>query len=107
MNKIVHVPGHLNIVTDLMSRPPQVVPAPGSTMATSVKVPSGSLAASQVAGGTAGASPLHPVTGGGGGRQRGSGTVGKGAGFVPYHTAANKQPYSAVNISSGATTVTV
>ena len=60
-NKIVHVPGRLNIVADLMSRPPQVVPAPGSTTAASVKVPYGSLAASQVVGRTAGASTLHPV----------------------------------------------
>ena len=45
-NKIIHVPGCLNIVADLMSRPPQAVPAPGSTTAASVKVPSGSLAAS-------------------------------------------------------------
>ena len=60
-NKIVHVPGRLNIVADLMSRPPQAVPAPGSTTAASVKVPSGLLATSQVAGGTARASTLHPV----------------------------------------------
>ena len=60
-NKIIHVPGRLNIVADLMSRPPQAVPAPGSTKAASVKVPSGSLAASQVAGRTAGASPLQPA----------------------------------------------
>ena len=58
-NKIVHVPGRFNIVADLMSRPPQAVPAPGSTTAASVKVPSGSVAASQVAGGTAGASSLQ------------------------------------------------
>ena len=57
-NKIVHVPGHLNIVADLMSRPPQAVPTPGSTRAASVKVPSRLLAASQVVGRTAGASPL-------------------------------------------------
>ena len=56
-NKIIHVPGRLNIVADLMSRPPQAVPAHGSTLAASVKVPSGSLAASQVAGRTAGAHP--------------------------------------------------
>ena len=54
-NKIIHVPGHLNIVADLMFRPPQAVPAPGAAMAASVKAPSGSLAVSQVAGGTAGA----------------------------------------------------
>ena len=57
-NKITHVPGCLNVVADLMSRPLQPVPAPESTTAVSVKVPSGSLAASQVAGRTAGASPL-------------------------------------------------
>ena len=45
-NKIVHVPGRLNVVADLMSRPPQPVPAPESTTGGSVKVPSGSLAAS-------------------------------------------------------------
>ena len=60
-NKIVHIPGRLNIVADLMSRPPQAVPTPGSTTAASVKVPSGLLAASQVAGSTAGAFPLHPA----------------------------------------------
>ena len=57
-NKIVHVPGRLNIVANLMSRPPQAIPAPGSTTDASVKVPSGSLATSQVAGGTAGASTV-------------------------------------------------
>ena len=57
-NKIIHVPGHLNIVADLMFRPPQAVPAPGAAMAASVKAPSGSLAVSQVAGGTAGAFSL-------------------------------------------------
>ena len=57
-NKIVHVPGRLNIVADLMSRPPQPVLVTGSTKAASVKVPSGLLAASQVTSGTAGASPL-------------------------------------------------
>ena len=41
-----------------MSRPPQAVPTPGSTRATSVKVPSGLLAASQVVGRTGRASPL-------------------------------------------------
>ena len=41
-----------------MSRPPPTVPAPGLATAVSVKLPSGSLAASQVAGGTAEASPL-------------------------------------------------
>ena len=62
-NKIIHVPGHLNIVTNLMSRPPQAVPATGSTTATSVKVPSGLLAASHIAGRTTGASPpLIPAT---------------------------------------------
>ena len=57
-NKIVLVPGRLNIVADLMSRPTQAVPAPGSTTAASIKVPSGSLAASQVAGKTTGACSL-------------------------------------------------
>ena len=56
-NKIILVPGRHNIVADLMSRPPQAVPANGSTTAASIKVPSGWLAASQVAGRTAGASP--------------------------------------------------
>ena len=60
-NKIVHVPGPLNIVANLMSRPPQAVPAHGSTTAASIKVPLGSLAASQVAGGTSGASSLQPT----------------------------------------------
>ena len=57
-NKIVHVPGRLNIVVDLMSRPPQAVLAPGSNTAASLKVPCGSLATSRVAGGTNGASSL-------------------------------------------------
>ena len=57
-NKIVHVPGRLNIVVDLMSRPPQAVPAPGPATAASVKVSSRSLAPFQVAGRTAGAPPL-------------------------------------------------
>ena len=57
---IVHVPGTQNMVADLMSRPPQAVPSPGPATAAGVKVPSGSLAASQVVGGTAGAS-LHLV----------------------------------------------
>ena len=48
-------------MADLMSRPPQAVLTPGSTRATSVKVPSGSLAASKVAGSTARVSPLHPA----------------------------------------------
>ena len=55
---IIHVPGCLNIIADLMSRPPHVVPASGPATAASVKVPSGSLAASQTAGGTTGASSL-------------------------------------------------
>ena len=57
---IVHVPGTQNMVADLMSRPPQAVPSPGPATVAGVKVPSGSLAASQVVGGTAGAS-LHLV----------------------------------------------
>ena len=55
---IVHVPGKLNIVADLLSRPPQAVPAPGPATTAGVKAPFGSLAVSQVAGGTAGA-PQH------------------------------------------------
>ena len=43
-NKIIHVPVRLNVVANLMSRPPQAVPAPWPAMAASVKVPSGSLA---------------------------------------------------------------
>ena len=59
--KIVHLPGKLNVVADLLSRPPGAVPSPGPATAAGVKVPSGSLAASQAEGGTAGASP-HLVT---------------------------------------------
>ena len=54
---IVHVPGKLNLVADLMSRPPQAVPSPGPAKAAGVKVPSGSPAASQAAGSTAGGLP--------------------------------------------------
>ena len=55
---IVHVPGTQNLVADLMSRPPQAVPVSGPATAAGVKVPSGSLAASQETGSTAGA-PHH------------------------------------------------
>ena len=55
---IVHVPGTQNMVADLMSRPPQAVPVSGPATAAGVKVPSGSLAASQETGSTAGA-PHH------------------------------------------------
>ena len=48
------------MVADLMSRPPQAVPPTGPATVAGVKVPSGSLAASQEAGGTTGAS-LHLV----------------------------------------------
>ena len=53
--EITHVPGKLNVVADLLSRPQQAVPAPGPATTANVKVPSGSLAVSQVAGRTAGA----------------------------------------------------
>ena len=58
---IRHVPGRLNIVADLMSRPPQAVPVSGPAKMASVKEPSGSLAISQTAGRTAGASPPSPA----------------------------------------------
>ena len=51
---IVHVLGKLNLVADLMSRPPQAVPSPGPAKATGVKMPFRLLAASQVEGSTAG-----------------------------------------------------
>ena len=54
---IKHVPGCLNIVADLMSRPPQAVPASGPARVAGVKAHSGSLAATQTAGRTTGASP--------------------------------------------------
>ena len=57
-SQIMHVPGRLNIVADLMLRPPQVVPASGPATTASIKMPSGSLAVYQVVGGTAGASPI-------------------------------------------------
>ena len=57
-SQIVHVPGKLNIVADLLSRPPQAVPVLEPATAASVKEPSGSLAVSQVTGSTAGA-PLQ------------------------------------------------
>ena len=47
------------MVADLMSRPPQAVPVSGSATAASVKVPSGSLAASQEKGSTAWAPHHH------------------------------------------------
>ena len=54
-SSILHVPGRLNIVADLMSRPPQAVPAAGPARVVGVKEPSGSPATSQAAGSTAGA----------------------------------------------------
>ena len=45
----------------MLSRPPQAVPAPGPATTAGVKVPSGSPAVPQVAGGTAGASPSTAV----------------------------------------------
>ena len=57
-SSIIHVPGRLNIVADLLSRPPQAVPASGPATVAGVKAPSGSPATSQEAGSTAGA-PLH------------------------------------------------
>ena len=44
---IRHVPGKNNVVADLLSRPPVAISQAGPAMAASVKVPSGSLAASQ------------------------------------------------------------
>ena len=55
---IIHIPGKQNLVADLLSRPPQAVPAPGPAKTASVKVPPGSLAVSQGAGRTAGAFSL-------------------------------------------------
>ena len=55
------MPGKLNIVAFLLSRPPQAVPAPGPATTAGVKVPSWLLAVPQVAGGTAGASPAAAV----------------------------------------------
>ena len=43
-SNIVHVPGKLNIVADLLSRPPQAVPAPGPVTTAGLKAPSRSLA---------------------------------------------------------------
>ena len=60
-SKIVHVPGKLNIVAFLLSRPPQADPAPGPATTAGVKVPSWLLAVPQVAGGTTGASPAAAV----------------------------------------------
>ena len=51
-SSIIHIPGCLNIVADLLSRPPQGVPAPGPATVAGVNVPYRSLATSQAAGGT-------------------------------------------------------
>ena len=56
---IRHIPGKLNMVADLMSRPPQAVPVLGPAQVAGVKAPPGSPAASQGTGRTAEASSLH------------------------------------------------
>ena len=50
-------------MADLLSRPPQAVPAPGPATTAGVKAPSGLLAVSQVAGGTA-VAPQHVTVAG-------------------------------------------
>ena len=56
---IPHIPGKLNVVANLMSRPPVAVPAHEPAQAAGLKALSRSLVASLEAGGTSWASPLQ------------------------------------------------